>query len=139
MNANPLSARIEARPVPDGERPMALPRHFGHRMLLVENAVFDWLRELSPDYDGGYWRFLELSNGGFYMVPDTERRFRIEVLSNGYVGRMSADAAGITSCLFAYSHLSFRFPDERLGCHYQQLLAFAGEHAEAAAIGAATD
>jgi len=63
----------------------------------------------------------------------------LQVQGNGYAGRMSAEAAGITACLFAFSHLSFRIPDEVISGHYYQLRDFALEHAEASAILAAID
>ena len=66
--------------------------------------------------------------------------FRISVDTNGYEGEMSADAAGITVCLFACSHLSFRYSnDEVFGDHFHMLREFAVEHAEASAIFAAID
>ena len=139
MNAQTLTSPVVASLVSDAERLLVLPRHFGSRLLFAETAFFDWLRDLSPDYRGGYWHFYELSNGGFYMAPDMSERLRIEVVGNGYRGRMSADAAGITACLFAYSHLSFRFRTESFGNHYGWLLDFAADHAEARAILAAAD
>ena len=49
----------------------------------------------------------ELSNGGFYMAPQTDSPFHVSCM-NGYVGTLSADAFGITVCLYAgYNHLSF--------------------------------
>ena len=65
-----------------------------------------------PTIEAGFWDFIELSNGGFYMAPQHEGTFRFSVDTNGYEGEMSPDAAGITVCLFAYSHLSFRYPDD---------------------------
>jgi hypothetical protein len=73
------------------------------------------------------------------MAPEVSESLRIEVLGNGYRGRMSADAAGITACLFAYSHLSFRFRAGPFGNHYAWLLDFAADHAEARSILAAVD
>ena len=139
MNAQTLTSPVIAALVPDHERLHTLPRHFGSHLLVAESAIFDWLRDLSPDYEGAYWHFYELSNGGFYMAPDVGGRFRIEVAGNGYRGCMSADAAGITACLFAYSHLSFRFRDGPFGEHFAWLLDFAADHAEASAILAAAD
>jgi Antirestriction protein len=69
MNANPTSQKIEAREVSNDERLQMLPRHFGRHLLTVENAVYACMRQLSSRYTGGYWRFFELSNGGFYMAP----------------------------------------------------------------------
>jgi hypothetical protein len=40
------------------------------------------------------------------MTPDISGRHQV-VSENGYEGFMSADALGITACMYAYSHLSF--------------------------------
>jgi hypothetical protein len=52
---------------------------------------------------------------------------------------MSADAAGITACLFALSHLSFQIQHESIASHFHTLRDFALDHAEASAILAAID
>ena len=130
---------VVAQQVDDSERMMALPRHFGQRLLVFEGAVYDFMRRFAADYDGAYWQFYELSNGGFYMVPDGGP-FRFSVDTNDYEGVMSADAAGITVCLFACSHLSFRYSeDDVFGDHFHLLREFAAQHAEASAIFAAID
>ena len=130
---------VIAQKVDDSERMMALPRHFGQRLLMFEGAVYDFMRRFAADYDGAYWQFYELSNGGFYMAPDAGP-FRISIDTNGYEGVMSADAAGITVCLFACSHLSFRYSENDVfGDHFHLLREFAAEHAEASAIFAAID
>ena len=138
MNANSDSMKIEAAPVPDAERIVTLPNHFGRHCLTVEDAIYHWLRELSEDYQGGYWHFYELSTGGFYMAPESES-LRLRVDGNRHEGTLSGDAAGITACLFAFSHLSFRFRDETFSRHFHWLREFATEHREASAIFAATD
>jgi len=116
-----------------------LPRHFGPHMMTVEGRVFDLMRECCADYSGGCWQFYELSNGGFYMVPHPGR-VRLSVPSNGYQGEMTADAAGITVCLFAMSHLSFDYPQtEVFTRHFHWLRDFALGHAEARQIFAAID
>jgi Antirestriction protein len=133
------SQKIEAREIPNDERLEALPRHFGRHMLTVEHAVYAFMRELSNKYTGGYWNYLELSNGGFYMAPTHEAPFNVCVDTNGFEGQMSADAAGITACLFALSHLSFRIPQESIARHFHLLRDFALDHAEASEILAAID
>jgi hypothetical protein len=133
------SHKIEAREIPDGERLQMLPRHFGRHMLTVEYAVYAFMRKLSSEYVGGYWSYLALSNGGFYMAPSHDTDFNVSVDTNGFQGQMSADAAGITACLFALSHLSFQIQDECIASHFHQLRDFALDHAEASAILAAID
>ena len=140
MNTSiPGSQRIETREVPEGERLDVLPKRFGQHMLVVESAIYDFMAASARSYRGGFWKFFELSNGGFYMAPVGEITFDIHVEGNGFEGVMSADAAGITACLFAFSHLSFQIRSDALVNHFYQLRAFALEHAEASVILAAID
>jgi len=132
------SYTVSAQRVCDEARLNTLPLHFGKYLISVESAVYSCMRHLAREYRGGYWHFYELSNGGFYMAPEIDP-LNILVDGNGYEGQMSADAAGITACLFAFSHLSFRITDEVIGRHYHLLRDYAIEHAEAAKILAAID
>jgi hypothetical protein len=133
------SGKVEAYPVSRHARMGTLPRHFGPHMMTVEGRVFDLMREYCADYSGGCWQFYELSNGGFYMVPHLGQ-VRLFVPGNGYRGEMTADAAGITVCLFAFSHLSFEYAQtEVFARHFHWLRDFALGHAEAHQIFAAID
>jgi hypothetical protein len=91
-------------------------------------------------YHGGYWIFYSLSNGGFYMAPSSDDRFHV-TCDNMFEGDLSADALGITSCLYAYSHLSFSGGSFARVCarHYHLLRSFMMDHAEVRAILGATD
>jgi len=108
--------------------------------LQLEPFVYAMTSRLSEDYSGGYWHFYQLTNGGFYMAPDSDGQFQV-VSENGFEGFMSADALGITACLFAYSHLSFGQGDfaDTCGKQYHLLREFMFEHAEAGAILVAID
>ena len=67
---------------------------------------------------------------------------KFQVISpNGWEGFMSADAFGITVCLFAYSNLSFGSGQFAETCaeQYHLLREYMMDHAEAGAILAATD
>jgi hypothetical protein len=130
---------ISASAVSETKRLETLPKHFGNRALKVESYIYRYLSELAPAYQGGFWQFYELSNGGFYMAP-AGGPLRLEVLGNGFEGTLSADAAGITVCLFAYSHLSFRYPEEEcLARHFHALRKYALSHKEQRAIFEAID
>jgi hypothetical protein len=133
------ASRITAHLIAEDARLDALPRHFGLHMLRLEDTVFDFMRQFATQYVGGYWDMLDLSNGGFYMRTGTDPvNFRVP--SNGFEDVMSADAAGITVCLFAYSSLSFQFPAEEIfSRHFYQLRAYGIEHPEARLIFAAID
>jgi Antirestriction protein len=129
---------ITSRKLTVEERMKALPAHFGHRMLVIEYTIFDVLGDLAEAYSGAFWHFYELSNGGFYMAPELEP-LKLSVAGNGFEGELSADAAGIVACLFAYCHLSFVYSDEGLVEHYHRLRDFALEHTEREKILAAID
>ena len=107
--------------------------------MALEPAIYTFAERLSPNYRGGYWQFYQLASGGFYMAPDTDNVFNI-CCDNGFEGTMSADALGVTTCLYAYSNLSF---DPKLTeiCteHYHLLREFMLDHAEARTILSATD
>ena len=107
-------------------------------MLTVEGCIYDFMTQFARTYSGGAWRFIELSNGGFYMTPP-EDAYDLRIDSNGFEGRMSADAAGITVCLFTFSHLSFAYATDIFNQHFDWLREFALEHREAMRIFAAID
>jgi Antirestriction protein len=139
VESNGSEVLVTARQIDDARRLGTLPRYFGDRMMRFECAVFDWMHRLAPDYRGGFWQFYDLNNGGFYMAPD-RGAYRVVIDSNGYEGTMSADAAGITACLFACSHLSFHDPKAELFAErFHQLREYAVEHSEAGEIFSAID
>ena len=117
-------------------------RVFGlHFPFRLEPAICGFARELSRDYTGGQWRFFGLSNGGFYMAPRSEARFRV-IAENGFEGEMTGDAFGLTACLYALSHLSFGGTGSfTKSCaeHFHLLREYALDHVYAAAIFAAAD
>jgi hypothetical protein len=108
-------------------------------MMQVESRIYDQFREIAPGYDGGFWEFVDLSNGGGYLAPAGET-FLIDQPSNYFQGTVSADAAGVIVTLYVLSELSFKYPEEPLFAdHFHQLRDFAAEHAEAALIFSAID
>jgi hypothetical protein len=116
-------------------------RLFGlHFPLQVEPVIYGITERMSKDYKGGYWDMYTLSNDGFYMAPSDERIFHVKC-DNMFEGDLSADALGITACLYAYSHLSFshgRFARVS-ACHYHRLREYMFEHMEVRGILGATD
>jgi Antirestriction protein len=125
MNAiDSNTAAIIAREVPDNERLQMLPKHFGRDMLTVESAIFAFMRKLCAGYNGGWWVYYELSNRGFYMAPRDEALYGLTGDGNSFSGDLSADAAGITACLFALSHISFRVNSDNI-CFATLLLSIA--------------
>ena len=127
--------------VPENRRLAITRRLFGnHFPTILEPLIYNFTDNLAEDYHGGYWAFYTLSNDGFYMAPSDDRTYHVSC-DNQYEGDLSADALGITACLYAYSHLSFT--DGRFGqvsaCHYHRLREYCFEHPEARAVLSATD
>lgn len=131
---------VTATKVTQSRRIKMLPKYFGERLMVhTEHAIYDTLQELAPEYNGGFWHYFELSNGGFYMSPDLHISFDVTVNENGFSDTMSADAAGITACLFTYSQLANAKNSEQLSNLYHLLREFALDHPESAKILAAID
>jgi hypothetical protein len=132
---------ITAHEVPLSARAAHVGKLFQARWHQIESFAFDSASSLSEDYHGGYWDYFALSNDGFWMAPNSAVTFRV-TCDNGFDGTLSANAFGVTVCLYAYSLCSFS-PDETFAelCarHYHLLREFAIEHAEARAILAAID
>ncbi len=121
------------------ERLECLPQLVGFDCVLLEHTIYEILRMLSEDYDGGFWSYYRLSNGGFYMAPETQKVYRIRCDGNGFVGDVDADTAGILACATAFSHLSFGARGERFAIAFEFLSDFIHQHPEAKAILAALD
>ena len=139
-------ALIECNLVADADRLQFLPAAFGPRamaMLRGEGLVYDWMGRLCPQYEGGYWSFFWLTNGGFYMALAAHDRFRLISPGNGFEGELSADGAGIVATLFALCQLAAENEDndfgELMAKRYHQLREFVGQHPEAALIYRAID
>lgn len=126
----------------ESERIAYTAKLFGdHFPFRIEPAIFNMAGMLSKDYTGGYWKFLRLSNGAFLMIPDSDKPFKISCM-NGYTGTMSADAFGITVCLYAYSNLSFSDDpafSEICAEQFHLLRDYMLEHQEIRQISAAID
>ncbi len=132
---------ITRRTLAEGERADFVHALFGLNFpLRLEPTIFTMADMLAEDYNGGFWQFYLLANGGFYMAPDGERGFKVSC-ENGFEGELSADALGITACLYSYSHLSFGEGDFAEACaeQYHLLRSFVMDHPEATAILAACD
>lgn len=108
--------------------------------MRLEPAIFNVASNLASDYNGGFWDFWKLSNGGFYMAPASDKQFSVSC-ENGFEGRISAEAFGIVCCLYAFSHLSFGEDAFAETCaeQYHLLREYALDHAEAGSIMRAID
>ncbi|EKP0318737.1 antirestriction protein [Aeromonas veronii] len=137
LKANPLFTSL----VISARRLDMLPRYVGRYTVVFESMLCQQMRMLSSDYKGGYLLMWELSNGGFYMTPDHKENMKVSA-PNGHIVNMSADALGITACLYMYSHLSFHtsgFDQEQFSQLFHDLRDWVLLHPEKEAILAAID
>ena len=144
MNDTQANQPVTASLVASNRRLTFLPTYFGPRLMMRgESLVYAWLRRLSEDYNGGFWNYYELSNGGFYLAPELTGQLCLEVDGNGYSGELSADAAGIVATLFTLGQLAADNQGtdvaDVLIDRYHFLRDFARDHAEAAEIFRAID
>lgn len=133
------AALIVATKVEDDEaRLMCLPRVAGARCVLLERTVYGILGGMCAAYEGGYWDFYELSNGGFYMAPASEQVFHLSC-PNFFEEDVCADTAGVIATAHAYSHLSFAPMGTPFARAYHLLAAYISQRKDAALIHAALD
>ncbi|AOT46180.1 antirestriction protein [Klebsiella pneumoniae] len=135
---NGSAPTLTATPVPDEQRVEFWPQHFGNipQWITLEPQVFAWMDRFCADYSGGIWSFYSLSNGGAFMVPETDNDAFWSLFNtmNGNAADMSAEAAGIAVCLVAYSHHACRTECDAMTEHYWRLRDYALNHAECSAI-----
>ena len=141
-NATEDNAQITRQCVEENQRLDITAELFGMNFpMRLEPMVFTLAGTMSHEYQGGLWQFYRLSNGGFYMAPDSDTPFTVSC-ENGFSGSMSADALGITACLYSYSLFSLRGPSEFAEVcseQYHLLREYLYGHAEVGSILSAID
>ena len=141
MNTQASLLQITRELVPEDQRLAITEQLVGMAFpLQLEPVVYGITDRMAEEYTGAYWKFYTLSNGGFYMAPAEDRIFHVRC-QNMYEGDLSADALGITACLYAYSNLSFSLSDiaREYARHYHLLREYSMEHPEVLEILGATD
>jgi hypothetical protein len=74
---------ITKKRVTEQKRTSHTARLFGLNFpMRLEPAVYGLTENLSEDYSGGYWDFWELSNGGFYMSPSSQNKFKVSCMND---------------------------------------------------------
>lgn len=127
---------ITGRLVPESARMAVVDKQFGIQYVLkLEPTVFSMAENIAPAYNGAYWNFHTISNGGFYMAPRCDTIFTVSC-ENSFEGTLSADALGIAACMYAYSHLSFGEGPFAETCadQYHILREYMFQHSEVKAI-----
>ena len=124
----------------EDQRLLMFPLHFGTRNgLMFEQFVYTLADNFCPSYNGGYWEFFRLSNGGFFMHPHGNERMELRS-TNGTEGIVARDTVGIVLCLFAYSIMTERGAEpQRFQDHFDWLREYAFTHADYSFILSAID
>lgn len=101
----------------------------------LEGDIFNLMDKMCEVYQGAFWEFSMLSNGGAFIWPDMlETSLHIFNPHNGNEAELSPEAAGIAVCLMAYSIWSFKTESEVLVEYFYQLRDYAMQHPEQAQI-----
>lgn len=116
--------------VPGHKRSSALPDRFPGLFLVYEMLVYRYKETFCQDYSGGYWDFVELSNGGFFMSLRSSQPCKLIIPANGFEGVMTAEAASIVINIFALSRLAKEHKMGFLIDMYYALRDFACDHQE---------
>lgn len=101
----------------------------------LESDIFKLMEKMCEVYQGAFWEFSMLSNGGVFIWPNMlETSLRMFNPHNGNEAELSPEAAGIAVCLMAYSIWSFKTESEVLVEYFYQLRDYAIQHPEQAQI-----
>ncbi|MCH9661307.1 MAG: antirestriction protein [Bacteroidetes bacterium] len=125
---------ITKRQVAEEQRLNFLPNFIGRHFLQYETAIYNQMSQSNVKYNGGYWDYYTLSNGGFYMALSQTEPLKMECVGNYFEGEMSADAGSIGVNLFVLNAFAWQMDENRFSTAYHQLRDYALDHPEARKI-----
>lgn len=122
-----------------------LPDLFGGDFMTSEASVYAYAHRYCPEYQGGFWHFYRLPDGGGFMAPDTPELLLCNT-ANGFEQTVSGEVAGIILTALVLNHRSWFYSNhdqEELCRHFcrrhEQLMDFIDSHPDSAAIWRALD
>ncbi|MCX3191915.1 antirestriction protein ArdB [Escherichia coli] len=92
---------ITARYISENSRMNFMPAAFRGAFFSADHFIQSFLNRYAKDYQGGYWEYLQASNGAFFMEAPQPLWLS---LPNYFEGECSAREVGIIVCLYAYSY-----------------------------------
>ena len=92
---------ITARYISENARMNFMPAAFRGAFFSADHFIQSFLNRYAKDYQGGYWEYLQDSNGAFFMEAPQPLWLS---LPNYFEGECSAREVGIIVCLYAYSY-----------------------------------
>ena len=88
-----------------------LPDLFGGDFMTSEASVYAYAQRYCPEYQGGFWQFYRLPEGGGYMAPDVESLTLCNP-DNWFEQTVSGEVAGIILTALVLNHRSWH--DKRI-------------------------
>ncbi len=127
---------ITASMVPQKERLNFYPS-ITRQFLFLEGMVYRFSEQFLTEYDGGYWEFVTLDNGGKFAYPVMSAPVTLNNPNNYASGEFSSEAAGMCIWLIVLSVcaiVAFEKDDyaemENFSCHQTCLMEYARAHPE---------
>ncbi|QUT02213.1 antirestriction protein [Proteus terrae] len=97
----------------------------------IEGDIFNMMAKCCQTYQGAFWEFSMLSNGGAFIWPDMlEPSLQMFNPHNGNEAELSPEATGIAVCLMVYSIWLFKTESSVLIEYFYQLRDYAMQHPE---------
>ncbi|PVZ84163.1 antirestriction protein [Serratia sp. S1B] len=129
----------------ESDRLSFLPDLFGEDFMAAEMQVYALADQYFTGYNGGFWHFIRLQNGGGYMAPDCDKVHLING-ENWFDKTVSGDAAGIILTSMAINRRCWQHHDkgdaglvELFIQREEQLWSFIESHPECSEIYRALD
>lgn len=120
--------------IADDQRSEFLPNFLMNNTLAIikfEALVYDYTRSSTPEYNGGYWEFVEFENGAKAILFNDSKKVPCSNDGNWFEGEMSLLALSLASNLMACSHMSFVTQgdlQQRVSDNFYLLREVASEH-----------
>lgn len=105
MDENTQQTPIIQEIVDCPDRDDFLLKHTGKAYLRFENLCYELASKFIEKYKGGTWEYIELSNGGFFIMPKDEEHYVLRNLV-GVRERVKNQVAGIFITIYALFELS---------------------------------
>lgn len=100
--------------VPESERLDFLPKMLGGDLVLiftVENLIYSVAQRICPDYQGGSWEFVSVSDGlGFAYPTHADELEAFTAFGENF--KMDKVSFGIACTLYAFNHAIWHFHDK---------------------------
>lgn len=96
--------------VHENDRSAFFPKHFGKMLMKAEQFMYTFSDKHLYGYDGGFWDYYELPNGGFFVRFNFEGTMRFSYPENYTECNVNAEEYGIIVTMFLISN-AFTWPD----------------------------